>query len=150
MRLEQDPVATTAPGLDYRGIFGWPVHAQGERLELVVGSGIAAVALPKSMAQLVLERVARQGCSGPALSRPTRNGTVVIILAEADTLPPPERDLPPEVRMLPAGTAVPLPDGHGNDERARWLVAPDTRRRWLPSLAAILAGIHSIRPRLRS
>ncbi|TVT56614.1 hypothetical protein ORV05_10485 [Amycolatopsis cynarae] len=146
MRLEQNPMpATAAPRWDYRGTFGWPVRWHNDGLTLVTGSGITAVAIPKAMAGPVLAALARQGCSGPALSLPTKQGMVAILLAEADMLASVGETLPPEVKILTAGTAIPLPNERRPDDLAHWLVAPDTHQRWLPSLAAVLASIRSVR-----
>lgn len=150
MRLEQNPTPTTAPRWDYRGTFGWPVRWHNDGLSLVTGSGITAVAIPKAMAGAVLAALARQGCSGPALSLPTKQGMVAILLAEADTLASAGQTLPPGVKILTAGTAIPLPSERRPDDLSHWLVAPDTQQRWLPSLAAVLTNIRSVRPTLPS
>src|SRR3954454_22198002 len=118
MGVDQNAVHETTTRLDYRGVFGWPVRWHNGGQMLVTGSGIAAVAVPKSTPDPVLESVARQGCPGPALSMPTKHGMVVILLAEADILAPLEADLPPEVEGLTAGTAIPLPNERRPDNLA--------------------------------
>jgi hypothetical protein len=144
MLVEQTVLPETTARLDYRGVFGWPVHWHNNGPKLVVGSGIGAVALPKALSGRVLEGVARQGCSGPALSLPTKHGLVVFLLVESDALAPAEETLPEGVRVLSAGTTIPLP--RDRDDLARWLVAPDPHQRWLPSLAAVVATIRSAYP----
>lgn len=143
MHTDQNVALDNTSRLDYRGVFGWPVRWHNGGLLLVTGSGIGAVTVPKALSDQVLESVARQGCSGPALSVPTKQGLVMILLVETDTLAADEVSLPPGVRVLTAGTAIPLPGGHRTDELARWLIPPDTRQRWLPSLAAVLTSIRS-------
>ncbi|WP_236796200.1 hypothetical protein [Amycolatopsis sp. GM8] len=125
--------------LDYRRVFGWPVRWENGALTLVTGSGIGAIAIPRSISERVLASVARQGCAGPAVSIPTKHGAVVILLVEADVLAP--GALPPGVRVLTAGTAIPLPDERVPHQLTHWIVPPDTHNRWLPSLTAVLACI---------
>ncbi|OXM67431.1 MULTISPECIES: hypothetical protein [Amycolatopsis] len=129
--------------MDYRRTFGWPVHWQNGTLNFVIGAGIGAVAVPRARAEQVLENLARQGCRGPALSVPTKHGSVVIFLVEADILGSDAEFLPSDVRVLTAGTSIPLPGTHGPADLARWIVAPDPHQRWLPSLTAVLAAIRS-------
>lgn len=133
--------------LDYQHTFGWPVEWQGHALRLVVGSGIGAVAIPRALADRVLEAVARQGCEGPVVCVLTKRGAVAILLAEADTPVPDADTLPNGVRVLTAGTTIPLPSEH-TDDLTHWLVPPDTHQRWLPSLTAILASVRSAAPRV--
>ncbi|KAA9161634.1 hypothetical protein FPZ12_014095 [Amycolatopsis acidicola] len=147
MRVEQHVVPQQpAPRVDYRGAFGWPVHWHEGGLRLVTGSGIGAVAVPKSLSDRVLESVARQGCAGPTLNVPTKHGMIVVLLVDADVLAPGETELPPGVRVLTAGTAIPLPTEQRPNEIARWVIPPDTSQRWLPSLAAVLTSIHTVSP----
>jgi hypothetical protein len=134
--------------LDYRRVFGWPVQRHNNALTLVTGSGIGAVAVPRSLSDRVLASVARQGCDGPAVCVLTKHGTVVILLVEADVLAPAESSLPEGVRVLRAGTGVPLPDERSPHDLTHWLVAPDPNQRWLPSLTAVLASIRSVAPRM--
>ncbi|MGW4587903.1 hypothetical protein [Amycolatopsis thermoflava] len=110
-------------------MFGWPVRGH----DLVLGAGIGAAAVPRARAGQVVENLGRQGCRAAALSVPP----VVIFLAEADVLPGDLDGLPADVRVLTSGTAIPLPGAPGP---ARWLVPPDPRQRWLPSLTAVLAA----------
>ncbi|TNC29050.1 hypothetical protein [Amycolatopsis alkalitolerans] len=129
--------------LDYRRVFGWPVHWHGGALTLETGSGIGAVAVPRAMAEPVLAGVARQGCAGPAVSVPTKHGAVVMLLVEADVLAP--GSLPDGVRVLTAGTTIPLPGDRSPHALTHWIVPPDTHQRWLPSLTAVLASIRGCR-----
>lgn len=142
MTIQEHVDAGTA--VDYRRVFGWPVQRHGDGLRLVTGAGIGAVALPRGLSDRVLAGVARQGCEGPAVSVPTKHGAVVILLVEADVLAPAESSLPDGVRVLTAGTAIPLPDERSPHELTHWLVAPDPNHRWLPSLTAVLASIRSV------
>ncbi|WP_245992730.1 hypothetical protein [Prauserella muralis] len=128
---------------DYRGLFGWPVRWQGGAPVLVTGSGIGAVLVPRSLSDQVLYSLSRQGCAGPALSVPTRRGSVVLLLVEADAPAFDLQPLPDGVRVLTAGTTIPLPDERRPDDLSHWIVEPDTHQRWLPSLAAVLTCIRS-------
>src|SRR5262245_41266989 len=125
MRVEQHVVPQqTSPRVDYRGAFGWPVHFHEGGLRLVTGSGIAAVAIPKALSERVLDSVARQGCAGPTLNVPTKHGMIVVMLVDTDVLAPSEAELPAGVRVLSAGTAIPLPTEQRPDEIARWVIPP--------------------------
>ncbi|MBB3051568.1 hypothetical protein FHS23_002597 [Prauserella isguenensis] len=141
MTLELDESQGTRP--DYRGTYGWPVeqHAGGQRL--ITGSGVAAVVVPRALSDTVLADLRKLDCAGPALALPTRRERVTVLLAEADDFGTAHRPLPGGVRVLPAGSVVPLPDGR-DACAARWLVAPDASRRWLPSLGAVLAAVSSV------
>ncbi|GAA4663121.1 MULTISPECIES: hypothetical protein [Amycolatopsis] len=145
MSVQQDLASPPGSGDEYRRVFGWPVRLHDNGLELVTGSGIAAVVVPRALSDRVLAAVARQGCEGPAVCVPTKRGAVVVLLAEADMLAPSGDALPEGVRVLTAGTPVRLPSGQGHD-LTHWLVAPDPRQRWLPSLNAVLASIRSVAP----
>lgn len=108
MSVDSD-LGTKRPGstpVDYRRTFGWPVHWHNGTLNFVIGAGIGAVAVPRSRAEQVLENLTRQGCRGPALSVPTKHGSVVIFLVEADILGSDAEFLPPDVRVLTAGTSI--------------------------------------------
>ncbi|HJQ46758.1 MAG TPA: hypothetical protein VJ870_10615 [Amycolatopsis sp.] len=145
MSVEPPVVRETAtPRLDYRGVFGWPVRWHNGGLTLVTGGGIGGVAVPKGLAEQIISNVGRQGCSGPAVSVPTRHGMVVILLVEADALAALDDPLPDGVKVLTAGTAIPLPNERRPDDLARWLVPPDIHQRWLPSQTAVLASIRSV------
>ncbi|GAA1247762.1 hypothetical protein GCM10009676_37480 [Prauserella halophila] len=141
MTLELDEYQATCP--DYRGTYGWPVeqHAGGQRL--ITGSGVAAVVVPRALSDAVLADLRKLDCAGPALGLPTRRERVTVLLAEADVFGSAHQPLPGGVRVLPAGSVVPLPDG-GQKCAAWWLVAPDASRRWLPSLGAVLATVSSM------
>lgn len=143
MQTESKVAARTAEIVDYRGVFGWPVRPYNGAPVLVTGAGVGAVAIPKALSEQVLEGLDRHGCSGPALSVPTRQGTIVILLVETDSPAIDEETLPPGVRVLTSGTAIPLPAGNPPDDLRRWIVAPDTSRRWLPGLTAVLTSIRS-------
>ncbi|MDQ7810954.1 glycogen operon protein GlgX [Amycolatopsis sp. A133] len=127
----------------YRRLFGWPVKWRGDQPFLVLEHGICAVTLPKMNAAPVLGRLAATGCQGPAVVVPTPHGQRVAVLAETDGLIPPQSALPRAVEVLAWGALLPLPPApRRGDFGTEWLVAPDPQRRWLPSLDAVLAGIH--------
>jgi hypothetical protein len=149
MSIQQNVDPEAARATDYRHVFGWPVQWHNNALTLVTGSGIGAVAIPRSLSERVLASVARQGCEGPAVCVLTKHGAVVVLLVEADMLAPAEDSLPEGVRVVNAGTAIPLPDERSPHDLTHWVVPPDTHHRWLPSLTAVLASIRSVAaPRL--
>ncbi|MFC4003756.1 hypothetical protein ACFS2C_10295 [Prauserella oleivorans] len=139
MTLELDPQRTTR--VDYRSTFGWPVERHRDGLRLVTGSGVGAVVVPRAMSDSVLARLRRQGCSGPALGLPTRRERITVLLVETDDFTVAQAPLPEGVRVLPAGSVIPLPDERQLHGPAQWLVEPDPFQRWLPSVGAVLATI---------
>jgi hypothetical protein len=130
----------------YGRLFGWPVKWRGPQPFLALENGICAVTLPKLSAGPVLAQLSATGCEGPVLVVPTSRGPRVAVLAETDGLFPSRAALPKDVELLTWGTLLPLPIGPRRpDLVTEWLVAPDPRQRWLPSLGAVLAGIHAAR-----
>lgn len=149
MSVQQNVESGIARVTEYRRVFGWPVRWHNNALTLVTGSGIGAVAVPRSLSERVLASVARQGCEGPTVCVLTKHGAVVVLLVEADMLAPTEDSLPEGVRVITAGTGIPLPDERSPHDLTHWVVAPDTHNRWLPSLTAVLASIRTVaKPRL--
>ena len=146
MSVQQELEPGAGHGVEYRRVFGWPVRWHEGALELVTGSGIGAVAVPRSLADRVLSAVARQGCEGPAVCVLTKRGSVVVLLVEADAPAPGEDSLPGGVRVLTAGTPIRLPDERSSRDLTHWIVPPDPSRRWLPSLASVLASIRAVAP----
>ncbi|WP_020658515.1 hypothetical protein [Amycolatopsis benzoatilytica] len=125
----------------YGGVFGWSVRRQGGRLFLALEYGLCAVTLPKLTAGPVLAHLRELGCAGPALILPTQRGPRLAILADADGELPMCGGLPADVQVLDSGALIPLPDGRaGVGMGPEWLSAPDPRRRWLPSVSAVIAG----------
>lgn len=140
MTLELDEQQHTRP--DYRGTFGWPVEEYAGGFRLITGSGVAAVVVPRALSDAVLTDLRKLDCLGPTLGLPTRRERVTALLAEADDFGATHHRPPEGVRVLPAGSVVPLPDGRP-ECAAQWLVEPDPFRRWLPSLGAVLAALAS-------
>ena len=128
--------------LEY-GVFGWAVRRSNGVLLLTTGFGVGAVAVSRRLTAQVLAGVADRGCSGPAVSVSTKQGVVTFLLVDTDGLSRDEDFLPEDVRVLTAGTELALPDGERRSGRARWLVPPDVRERWLPSLTAVLSCIRA-------
>ncbi|PRX50906.1 hypothetical protein B0I33_10157 [Prauserella shujinwangii] len=143
MSVELEAAPSPGTGVDYRGTFGWPVEWHQGGLRLVTGSGVGAVVVPRALSEVVLASLARQGCSGPAVALPTRRERVTVLLVEADDVAVAETPLPSGVRVLPAGSAIPLPGERGTHTLARWIVEPDPSQRWLPSLGSVLTVISS-------
>ncbi|OLT41133.1 hypothetical protein BJF85_24750 [Saccharomonospora sp. CUA-673] len=146
MTVELDAQQPIRP--DYRGTFGWPVEQYAGGFRLITGSGVAAVVVPRALSDAVLTDLRKLDCLGPALGLPTRRERVTVLLAEADDLGAAHHEPPEGIRVLPAGSIVPLPDGRA-ECAAQWLVEPDAIRRWLPSLGAVLAAVASM-PTIRN
>jgi hypothetical protein len=143
VQTESEVGVRTATEADHPGVFRRQVRRYNGGPVLVTGAGVGAVAIPKALSGQVLEGLERHGCSGPTLSVPTRQGTIVILLVETDSPAIDEESLPAGVRVLTAGTAIPLPATNTPDDLRRWIVAPELSQRWLPGLAAVLTSIRS-------
>lgn len=129
----------------YREVFGWSVRGDREgNLFLLLENGLCAIVLPKPSAAGVLQNLADTECRGPVLDLPTQRGARLAILAETNGLIPPADRLPRDVALLHSGARIPLPVNHPLQRtQVSWLTPPDPRRRWLPSLFAVLASMPS-------
>jgi hypothetical protein len=63
-----------------------------------------------------------------------------VTLADANDCVFSQAEMPPGVTLLRAPARVPLPPKPGS----RWLIAPNTVRRWLPSASAALAVLRTV------
>ncbi|MFI7672245.1 hypothetical protein [Actinophytocola sp. NPDC049390] len=151
MTIDQQVPLTTAAGSAadrfdayYGQLFGWSVRWRDDGPFLALENGLCAVTLPKRNAGPVLDRLAAVGCQGPALTLSTSDGTSVALLADNDGVVRSRTALPGDVTLLDCGAVLPLPFGPPSPGGAiEWLCPPDPRQRWLPTLSAVLASIHT-------
>lgn len=124
--------------------FGWTVDNRENAPHLVLGQNMVGLAVPRAGGSAALEYLLRQEIRGPVLELDM--GTWVF-LADSNGLVLSPADLPASVRFLSCGTALPMPLISGSTS-VRWIVAPDVRQRWLPSLAAVVAAIRASASRI--
>jgi hypothetical protein len=126
---------------DYRNLFGWEVERRDGRMVLTLGHGLAALIVPASVAVDLAKYLERVDIRGPvfAVDGPRPHW---VFLAEANEFIAAEEDLPSGVEILACGEQIPLPSAEAFSAGVRWIVAPDPLQRWLPTLAALLMGIH--------
>ncbi|NKQ55003.1 hypothetical protein HFP15_19150 [Amycolatopsis sp. K13G38] len=123
----------------YRLHFGWTVADREKIPHLVLGHNMVGLATPPAEGGAVLGYLQRHDLAGPVLE--PEMGTWVF-LADANGLVVNPAELPADVRLLGCGTTLPVPmTAQGG--AARWVVAPDVKQRWLPSLAAIVAAVRA-------
>jgi hypothetical protein len=128
----------------YREHFGWTVDDRENTPHLVLGQNMVGLAVPRASGGAVLEYLLHQEIRGPVLEFDM--GTWVF-LADSNGLVLNPADLPAGVRFLSCGVALPMPLSPRSTS-VRWIVAPDVRQRWLPSLAAVVAAIRASAARI--
>jgi hypothetical protein len=124
----------------YRHTFGWPVLAEGDTVLLSCAATMAAVEIPAAWAAKVVDRLALSGALGPVLTHPAPF-PAWIFLTESDDLPWTPPTAPPGVALLEPRVTFALPVVGGDSRGARWIVAPDLRRRWRPTTSAVFATL---------
>lgn len=128
----------------YREHFGWTVDNRENGPHLVLGQNMVGLAVPRAGGNAVLEYLLRQEIRGPVLE--VDMGTWVF-LADSNGLVLSPADLPASVRFLSCGTALPMPLTSGS-AAVHWIIPPNVRQRWLPSLAAVVAAIQASASRI--
>lgn len=126
----------------YRRVFGWVVEQRDRRMQLALDGGMAALTVPQSIAVNAVQHLKRLDACGPVLAVETER-PYWIFLAEANGYIASGADLPAEVELLDCGRHIPVPCRDTRSAGLRWVVAPDPRRRWLPTLATVLLAIRS-------
>lgn len=133
----------------YRCLLGWRVEVQDGRATLSLGAGIAAVAVKSTVAPDIMAALRRYDGSGPVLAV---NGQPPcwLFFADPNGMIVARDDLPGDVALLECPRQIPIPTGDVPCDQSRWIVPPDTRRRWLPTVATILSAVTvSVRLALR-
>ncbi|MGH3520549.1 MAG: hypothetical protein ACRDQ7_24900 [Haloechinothrix sp.] len=124
----------------YRELFGGGVEEHRGRVFLSMGQGLVGVALFPFLARVVVQRLAGIDASGPVIE--VRNGWHRwVVLADPNGLVLSPADWPAGVEVLECPRRVLLPSGSAS---ARWVIRPDARHRWLPTLGAVLAAVRAV------
>lgn len=125
---------------DYRTLFGWEVELRDGRILLTLENGLVALLVPASVAMDLTRSLKRLDIHGPvfAVDGPRPHW---LFLADSNEYVIATDDLPGGVEVLGFGERIPLPCVEAFSAGVRWIVAPDPRQRWLPTLAAVLLGM---------
>lgn len=121
----------------YRQLFGWQVELAGGRTFLVMGAGMVGVAVSTVVARLTLDRLGRQGNGGPVLGAHTKPDSW-LFLADPNGVVLARSDLPVYVTLHGCPSPIELPSSA--EHSPWWVIAPNSRRRWLPTVAAVLSA----------
>lgn len=124
----------------YRQHFGWVVADREKLPHLVLGHNMVGLAMTPADGAPVLGYLRRHDLNGPVLEP---DGGTWVFLADANGLVVTPAELPENMRLLGTGVALPVPLT-AKGETARWIAPPDIQRRWLPSLATIVAGVRAV------
>lgn len=140
------PMATSV-AQRYRELFGWSVSAAAGEVSLSLGNGMVGVVVPPAVAARALALLRRRGTVGPVV-RVKNSKPCWIFLAEPNGLVVSSDDLPPHVVVLGCPSRLPLPaTAYGTVE---WVVQPDVRDRWLPTLDAVVSAVRDVREGLQT
>ncbi|TNC26413.1 hypothetical protein [Amycolatopsis alkalitolerans] len=124
----------------YREHFGWMVDDRENPPRLLLGHNMVALTMPRTRGVAVLEYLCRQDIRSPVLEPDLGSWA---FLADSNGLVLTPGDLPEDVKLLGCGAMLPVPLTTANPA-VRWVVAPDVRQRWLPSLAALMAAVRTM------
>lgn len=120
--------------------FGWVVDQHHGRHYVLLSHDMVGLAVPRIRANAAVDLLKRLDTYGPVLEL-NKGSPRWVFLADQNSLVLPQLALPPDVKLLGYSTPLPLPLRASSS--ARWIVEPDVRRRWLPSLAAVLAAVRA-------
>lgn len=126
----------------YRRVFGWAIEQGDRRVLLALEGGMVALVVPRSLAVDVVRHLERLDTCGPVLAVGTER-PYWIFLADANGYLATHEDLPRGVEVLDCAQRIPVPCRDRHCVGLRWVVAPDSRRRWLPTLATVVLAIRS-------
>jgi len=116
------------------------VQRRDGRTTLALGEGIVAVAMPHALAREVVADLARSDALGPVLVMKVEQQQCWVFLADPNGVVASADLLPSGVVVLGCPARVPLPASDTISHDVSWAVPPDSCRRWLPTLAAILCA----------
>ena len=130
--------------LHYRDLFGWTVDERQGQLHLTFGNGMAGVLAPMPAARRIAQLLAPDRLCGPVIEL-TNGPPRWLFLADQNGLVPTRSDLPAIVDVLCCPSQAPLPSA-ATSAHARWVIPPSARRRWLPTLASVIAAVQEVLP----
>ncbi|GHF36321.1 hypothetical protein FHX82_006799 [Amycolatopsis bartoniae] len=122
---------------DYRARLGRHVEPRGDQVWLRLGGGIVGAAVPARLGPPLAAVLRGFGETGPVLELDSAPSWV--FLADANGYVPGWEGMLSGVEVLGCPAWVPVPASGVLRARSRWVVPPDARRRWLPTLASIIA-----------
>ncbi|NKQ51544.1 hypothetical protein HFP15_01465 [Amycolatopsis sp. K13G38] len=125
---------------EYRSVFGWDVGKSDGRIVLTLGRGVVALLVPVPVAMRVVPRLKRLDAVGPVFAE-AGDEPHWVLLADANEFVTTAGDVPKGIVVLGAGQRIPVPCAETRASGPRWIVPPDPRRRWLPTLSTVLTAI---------
>lgn len=131
----------------YRTAFGWDVEYRDGRTLLALGHGVVAVSVPAEIADAVSRRLRAMDAEGPAFAveRPPARR---VFLADPNGFVTARLELR-GARVLDCWQRITLPAVDARAGGLHWLIPPDARKRWLPTLAAVVRAVHPWAPLAR-
>lgn len=130
----------------YWSVFGWTVLRCDGKLYLALGEGIDGVVVPLTYAPWVASALLDEGSCGPVVTLPG-GGNEWVFLADPNGDVVAHDALPAGVRIAECPHVLRLPEGSHQttmtsgaaSSGTRWIVPPRADRRWLPTVACVLA-----------
>lgn len=122
----------------YHELFGWTIVDQRGVAYLILGNGMVAVSAPHGQARTAAALLRDQGAGGPVLQVGKKN-PFWVFLADPNAAVFAADDLPPGVTLLSCPEPVPLP--RASQDWSAWVIRPNVKSRWLPSLDAVIAAV---------
>ncbi|MFD9698108.1 hypothetical protein [Lentzea sp. NPDC059081] len=129
----------TAAADHYRRTFGWNTEVRGQNVLATLSGSLGAVVMSVARVRQVHRRIANLDEPCPTIVIPGDRSLTWVVLADlGDRLP--GDAVPPGLRVLPMFTRLPLPPSALDAGVVRWHTELDPGRRWLPSMATVLAA----------
>lgn len=129
----------------YRAVFGWDVEYRDGRTLLALGHGVVAVTVPEAIAAAVARRLRAMDAEGPvfAVEGPRSRR---VFLADPNGFVTGHLELPGPARVLDCWQRIALPGADARAGGRHWIIPPDARQRWLPTLAAVVRAVRPWAP----
>lgn len=130
----------------YRDQLGWATEEHHGRTFLSLGYSMAAVVVPLGLASQVADQLARDDACGPILSV-LGDEPSWVFLTDPNGRVVTREDLPVGIVVLSCPSQIPIPAASTSSDQLWWFVPPNPRRRWLPTLDAVLCAVGLQGPR---
>lgn len=124
----------------YRDLLGARVEARAGRPVLILGGPVVGLATTPAVGRYVLLDLQRTNNDGPIIEYPGSRSRW-LFLADPNGAVMGSDALPPQVELIAYHASVVLPESHRS---VRWVNPPTGRRRWLPTVAAVLGSASAV------
>lgn len=125
----------------YRKVFGWAAENTGGGTTLALGRNTVAVSVPAAMGPHVAAALRALDSAGPVVLTPTAP-PAWLFLADPNGQVAGRDDVPSGVVVLDCPTRITIPSVDQPAAGTCWVIPPSPSRRWLPTLAAVICGLH--------